>query len=86
MDSYTSNYTELETVGRGSFGVADLVMHNIEQKKYIAKKIMVGSLTDNEQHAALQEAELLKQLDHPFIVRYKESFIDQGCLIIIMEY
>ena len=48
MDSYTANYTELETVGRGNFGVADLVLHNVEQKKYIAKKIMVGSLTDNE--------------------------------------
>jgi NIMA (never in mitosis gene a)-related kinase len=34
----------------------------------------------------MQEAELLKQLQHSNIVQYKESFIESGVLIIIMEY
>ena len=32
------------------------------------------------------EAELLRNLSHPNIVTYVESFIDNGFLIIIMEY
>ena len=32
------------------------------------------------------EAGLLKNLVHPNIVNYKESFLGEGTLIIIMEY
>jgi len=32
------------------------------------------------------KVELLKQLNHPHIVGYEESFIEDGELIIIMEY
>jgi serine/threonine protein kinase len=32
------------------------------------------------------EANLLRHLQHPNIVGYKNSFIDNGVLIIIMEY
>ena len=34
----------------------------------------------------MQEAGLLKNLDHPNIVGYKESFLGNNTLIIIMEY
>ena len=32
------------------------------------------------------KANLLRDLNHPFIVSYKDSFIESGLLIIIMEY
>lgn len=34
----------------------------------------------------MMEAGLLKNLDHPNIVAYKESFLGHNSLIIIMEY
>ena len=39
-----------------------------------------------EQSGCMQEAGLLKNLDHPNIVAYKESFLGHNTLIIIMEY
>jgi serine/threonine protein kinase len=30
--------------------------------------------------------DILKSLHHPFVVKYYDSFIDDGCLNIIMEY
>lgn len=34
----------------------------------------------------MMEAGLLKNLDHPNIVAYKESFLGDNSLIIVMEY
>ena len=33
-----------------------------------------------------QESDVLKQLKHPNIVAYKESFLEKGRIVIIMEY
>jgi NIMA (never in mitosis gene a)-related kinase len=63
-----------------------LVKNKAENKEYIAKKILMGSLEDKEQKASLLEVELLKNLNHPNIVSYKTSFISMGLLIIVMEY
>ena len=47
---------------------------------------MLGSLCQQEQEAAMLEANLLKNLSHPNIVAYKTSYIQMGMLVIIMEY
>ena len=57
----------------------------------MAKKIALGNLNEKEQKAAqlevgVTQATVLQKLRHPNIVGYKESFIDEGELIIIMEY
>jgi NIMA (never in mitosis gene a)-related kinase len=67
--------------------VAILVKEISTRKKYVAKKIMLGQLNLKEKNMALAEAELLKCLDNPFIVKYKESFMEaEDLLIIVMEY
>ena len=63
-----------------------MVKNKSENKEYIAKKILLGSLEKKEQESAMMEVNLLKAMDHPNIVSYKTNFISQGLLIIIMEY
>lgn len=46
-----------------------------ENKEYIAKKIMLGTMLEKEQESALLEVNLLKNLNHPNIVAYKTSFV-----------
>ena len=60
--------------------------HKLENKQYVAKKILMGSLPTKEQDGAMLEVNLLKNLVHPNIVSYKTSFVSHGLLIIIMEY
>ena len=67
-------------------GAAFIVMHKEENKKYVAKKVILEGLGSKEQASCMMEAGLLKNLDHPNIVAYKESFLGQNSLIIIMEY
>jgi len=47
---------------------------------------MLGQLPEKEQQNALLEVNLLRYLSHPTIVDYIGSYIEDGTLIIIMEY
>ena len=67
-------------------GAAWLVLHKIENKKYVAKKVILEGLSEKEQEGCMLEVNLLKNLTYPNIVAYKESFLLPGMMIIIMEF
>ena len=67
-------------------GSAWLVNHKIENKKYVAKKVVLEGLGEKEQAGCMMEASVLKNLNHPNIVGYKESFLGNNNLTIIMDY
>jgi NIMA (never in mitosis gene a)-related kinase len=69
-----------------SLGQVVLVENVLTNKKYVSKRIPIGILGDSEKRAALQEANLLRNLKHVHIVEYVESFIENNSLVIIMEY
>ncbi len=46
----------------------------------------MGRLDEKEQEGAMLEVKLLKEFSHPHIVAYEDNFIEDGILIIIMEY
>ena len=53
----------------------------------VIKKIGLDSSDAKERDSALNEARLLKQLDHPNIIQYFESFMgERETLMIVMEY
>ena len=35
---------------------------------------------------AINEVHVLKAMRHPYIITYKESFMDKRCLCIVMDY
>jgi serine/threonine protein kinase len=49
-------------------------VHKAENKQYIAKKVMLSGLKQKEKEGAMLEVNLLKNLDHPNIVAYKQSY------------
>ena len=72
--NYNALYKEEQCIGRGNFGAAMLVTHRKEGERYIAKKVMLEGMAPKEQESCMMEVNLLKNLDHPNIVTYKESF------------
>lgn len=74
------------TILVGILGSAWLVNHKSENKQYVAKKVILQGLSDREQAGCMMEAGILKSLNHPNIVGYKESFLGNNSLTIIMEY
>jgi len=79
-------YKKVKVVGKGSFGYAVLVQHTVDRKLYVMKIIDVSRMERKQKEEALNEVVVLKSLRHPFIVSYRESFMNKGCLCIVMDY
>ena len=56
---YREIYVEEQTIGRGNFGSAHLVLSKLDNKKYVAKKVLLAGLGEKEQEAAKQEVSFL---------------------------
>ncbi|XP_072827268.1 serine/threonine-protein kinase Nek11 isoform X6 [Vicugna pacos] len=82
-------YVLLQKLGSGSFGtvylVSDKKAKQGEELK-VLKEICVGELNPNETVQASLEAQLLSKLDHPTIVKFHASFVEQDNFCIITEY
>lgn len=83
------SYAQIRKVGEGSFGAAILVQHATEKDKdtkAIVKMIDISRASKQERDDALKESQVLSSLKHPYIVRYRESFHEDGWLCICMDY
>ncbi|XP_042854208.1 serine/threonine-protein kinase Nek11 isoform X12 [Panthera tigris] len=82
-------YVVQQKLGSGSFGtvylVSDKKAKQGEELK-VLKEISVGELNPNETVQANLEAQLLSKLDHPAIVKFHASFVEQDNFCIITEY
>ncbi|XP_038652489.1 serine/threonine-protein kinase Nek11 isoform X1 [Scyliorhinus canicula] len=78
-----------EKLGRGSFGLVYLVLDRKSRKGEewkVLKEISVGDLGPSDTVEANLEAQLLSKLDHPAIVKFSNSFVEQCSFCIITEY
>merc|ERR1719197_429261 len=48
--------------------------------------IDISRASSQEKQDALKESQVLASLKHPYIVRYRESFLEDGWLCIVMDY
>ena len=76
----------LSQLGRGSNGTIYKVKSKLNNKEYVIKKVNLKNLNIAQQKEAFREAKILKKVKHPNIIRYYQSFRDEGSLYIIMEY
>jgi NIMA (never in mitosis gene a)-related kinase len=79
------NYTFVRNIGRGSFGEALLVKSH-DGQHCVMKLIDITKLDSEQQVEAVNEVKVLSSLKHPYIVRYHESFLENGTLSIVMDY
>ena len=73
-------------LGHGSFGAVYLVEDEEDQSKKVAKRIFLGDFDDDSISRVVDEARMLSRLDHPNIVGYFDSFVNQDGFHLIIEF
>ena len=63
-----------------------LVQAISDRKLYVMKVIDVSKMDRKQKEEALNEVHVLKAMRHPYIVTYRESFMNKSCLCIVMDY
>ncbi|EAS03928.2 plant dual-specificity MAP kinase kinase family domain protein (macronuclear) [Tetrahymena thermophila SB210] len=86
LSDYEQKYKEIELIGRGTQGSAMLVECRSDKKRYVSKKVILTNLSEKDQNNAIQELKLLREMKHPNIVKFIESYKEKNKVIIIMEY
>ena len=85
-----NRYQIEKKLGSGNFGTASLVVDlkskDAKEEKKVMKEIHVGDLQPDETVDAMHEANLLRHLDHPGIVKFHDSFIENENFCIVTEY
>ena len=83
--SCAADFEFLGKLGEGTFGTVFRARRRSDDQIYVVKKLQIAELTREEQLAAINEVKLLAAMDHPQVVQYFDSFIDEGNLFIVME-
>lgn len=84
--THLSDYITEQELGHGSYGMVYKVKSQITKQTYVIKKINIEHLPSKNQKEVINEAQILKKLDHPHIVKYFCSFLEGKYLCIVMEY
>ncbi|KAL3895706.1 MAG: hypothetical protein SGCHY_004538 [Lobulomycetales sp.] len=88
MSDKLTIFEPLEVIGRGSFGVIRKVRRKSDGKLLARKEIDYRKMNEREKRQLVAEVNILRELDHPHIVKYYERFVDKptGVIFILMEY
>ena len=76
-----SKYEIIQEIGRGAFSVVYKVKSKSDNKIYCLKKINMKKTPDKE-----NEINILSKLDHPNLVKYYYSYLDNEGVYIVMEF
>uniref|UniRef100_G1MUL9 non-specific serine/threonine protein kinase n=1 Tax=Meleagris gallopavo TaxID=9103 RepID=G1MUL9_MELGA len=79
-------YIKVQKIGEGSFGKAFLVKDKENSQQYVIKEINISKMSNKEREESRREVAVLANMKHPNIVLYRESFEENGCLYIVMDY
>lgn len=81
-----SRYKKIKLIGSGTFGQVYLVQSEVSQKHYVVKEIKAVTMDTVARAQALNEIAILRQLNHPFVIGYRNAWVGDGVLSICMEH
>ena len=82
-----SDFRIEKELGKGNFGKVYLVTSKITNKVYAMKEIKFDRYKSDSQRASvLKEIKLLENMNHPHVITYFSSFIENNNFYIVLEY
>ena len=83
-----NNYEVIGQIGSGSYGKVSKIIRKSDRKVLIWKEMRFEGISENGKKLIQNEINILRELNHPNIVKQYETFIDNSNskLYIVMEY
>ena len=82
---FSSHYKILSFLGEGSYGRVFKAREISTGRVIAVKKVLIGN-SHSIYKKTIKEINLLKNLDHPNIVKYYDYFEEEDCIYLMMEY
>mmetsp|Transcript_52010 Transcript_52010/g.59393 ORF Transcript_52010/g.59393 Transcript_52010/m.59393 type:complete len:614 (-) Transcript_52010:509-2350(-) len=79
-------FTIIKKLGEGAYSTVYKVKRHSNNEVYALKKVKLGPLSAKEKENSLNEVRILASISHSNIIGYKEAFIEDSVLCIVMEY
>lgn len=79
-------YEHIRELGKGAAGFVNLVRNKFDKKEYALKTINLTYLNEKDKKRAEKEIQFHRVLQGPTLIKYVESFIENDCINIVMEY
>lgn len=81
-------YEKICDIGKGSFGAVSKIKRKSDGKVLVWKELNYGKMSEKEKQMLVSEVNILRELNHPHIVRYYDRIIDRdhAKIFIVMEY
>ena len=77
----------ISTLGNGSFGKVKLYRDRfLNEIKFAIKTMKKSEMNLNQINSFKNEIDILRKLDHPNIVKYFDTYEDEGTIHLVMEY
>ena len=82
------DYEVLDTVGCGSFAKVSRVRRTSTKEIFVWKELAYGSMSDKEKQMLCDEVNILRDVNHPNIVKFVDRIIDHENrkIFIVQEY
>lgn len=81
-----ANYQVSKFLGSGASGDVFLAKSNVNGRQYVIKQMSLRNMTDEQKLRAQQEILVMDGVDHPNVVKFRESFASEDSVDIVMEY
>ncbi|XP_052172956.1 serine/threonine-protein kinase ATG1c-like [Diospyros lotus] len=80
------DYVVGRQIGSGSFSVVWHARHKVHGAEVAIKEIVMGRLNKKLQESLLSEIDILKQINHPNIIRLHDIIQETGRIHLVLEY
>lgn len=85
--SYVGNYELLQTIGEGAFAKVKIGIHRLTNQKFAIKIIDKTKFPDEYSMKNIhREAQILRTLDHPNIIKLFEVMETKKNLFLVLEF